>query len=64
MSERSAAQRHTDRIIFGEHVAAFVALNGVLAWMKYSTWPAAPWDWWVPLGWGVGLAIHGWWAWG
>lgn len=63
-STRSAAQRHADRIIFGEHVAAFVALNGALAWMKLTTWPDAPWGWWVPPGWGAGLALHGLWAWG
>jgi hypothetical protein len=61
---RSPEQRRTDRIIVAEHAAAFVMLNGVLAWLKLTTWPAAPWDWWVPLGWGAGLAVHALWAFG
>ena len=64
MEERTAAQRHADRIIFWEHVAAFAMLNLVAGWLKYTTWPQAPWDLWVPLGWGVGLVAHGLWAYG
>jgi hypothetical protein len=60
--ERSAEQRFTDRKIFWEHVAAFAVLNLMAAWLKFSTWPAIPWDLWVPLGWGGALALHGLWA--
>ncbi|HEV8359055.1 MAG TPA: 2TM domain-containing protein [Candidatus Thermoplasmatota archaeon] len=62
--ERSVEQRRVDRKIFWEHVACFAMLNGIVAWMKYTTWPAAPWDLWVPLGWGGALALHGLWAYG
>jgi hypothetical protein len=59
---RDHAQAHTDRIIFWEHVAAFATLNLVAVWLKLSVWPAIPWDYWVPLGWGAALALHGLWA--
>jgi hypothetical protein len=61
---RSAAQRHTDRIIFGEHIAAFALLNAMAAYLKATSWPALPWDYWVPLGWGAALVVHGLWAFG
>lgn len=62
--ERSAEQRHADRIIFWEHVAAFGTLNLMAGWLKLTAWPAIPWDLWVPLGWGGALVVHGLWAYG
>jgi 2TM domain-containing protein len=62
--ERSAEQRFADRKIFWEHFAAFVMLNAIVAYAKFTVWPAAPWDLWVPLGWGGALALHGLWAYG
>lgn len=63
--ERSAEQRHADRIVFWEHVAAFAMVNVVAGALKYTTWPTLPWwDLWVPLGWGAALVLHGLWAYG
>lgn len=64
MSERSPDQRFADRKIFWEHVATFTMLNLIVGWMKFTTWPDAPWGLWVPLGWGAALALHGLWAYG
>lgn len=63
--ERTAEQLPADRKVFWEHVAVFAMLNAMAALLKYTTWPALPlWDLWVPLGWGMALALHGLWAYG
>lgn len=62
---RDEAQARGHRKVFWEHVAVYAALNVMGATLKYTTWPAMPlWDLWVPLGWGVALALHGLWAYG
>lgn len=62
--ERSAERRFADVKVFWEHAAAFGLLNLIAGWLKYASWPEAPWDLWVPLGWGAALALHGLWAYG
>ena len=57
-----AIRRIKSRREFMMHLGTYIIINGFLIaiWAmgsRVNFWPA-----WVLIGWGVGLAFHGWWA--
>ena len=48
---------------FAVHAFVFVAVNALLYVVDLVTGPGVQWAYWVTLGWGAGLAAHGYLAW-
>lgn len=46
------------KIGFGYHLTAYVAVNAILIWLNLDNYPGYPWVQWPLIGWGIGLALH------
>ena len=45
---------------FRKHLVVYAAVNGSLVVIWAVTWPGYFWPVWPMVGWGIGLALHGW----
>lgn len=47
------------KILFFIHLAAYIAVNGFLAFVNFFTWNGYLWFVWPLFSWGIGVMIHG-----
>lgn len=47
------------KIGFGYHLTAYLAINAILIWINIDQYPAYLWAQWPLIGWGIGLMMHG-----
>jgi hypothetical protein len=47
------------KIGFGYHLTAYLAINAVLVWINIDKYPEYLWAQWPLIGWGIGLILHG-----
>jgi|GEM_PF-639009 len=48
-----------EKIGFGYHLTAYLAINAILVWINMDMYPQYMWAQWPIIGWGIGLAFHG-----
>lgn len=47
------------KIGFGYHLTAYLAVNAILIWLNIDKYPEYFWAQWPLIGWGIGLLLHG-----
>jgi hypothetical protein len=61
-SREAAIQRLKNKRDFRMHLGAYVVINAMLV----AIWAMGPrtsfWPLWILIFWGVGVSLHGWWA--
>jgi len=48
-----------EKIGFGYHLTAYLAISAILVWINIDTFPHYAWAQWPIIGWAIGLAFHG-----